>query len=90
MGDYKTRQRPRPTSYRWHFEIVPIGKIMGNVANVDCKQLKKDIQKNGLKQNLILRIADNGMYGIVDGVHRIKALRELGWKEIPAMVFDRY
>ena len=69
--------------------MVPIEKIMNQFTlNVDCEELKKDIVKNGLKQPLQLLSNPDGTYRIDDGVHRIKALRELGWKLIPAMIFD--
>lgn len=88
MGLYNN-VRPHPPLYKWHEEMVPIEKITDQfICNVECEELKKDIQKNGLKQRLQLLRNNNGTYRIDDGVHRIKALRELGWKLIPAMVFD--
>ena len=90
MGECPYSQaRPHPPLYKWHFEMVPIEKIVGqDIWNVECEDLKKDIIKNGLKCPLQLLPNGDGTYRIDDGVHRIKALRELGWKFIPAMIFD--
>lgn len=82
-----------PPPYQWHFEMVPIDKIFPKeIQNLTgLEELKADIKKNGLKHNLTLRIDINdGTYHIVDGCHRIMALRKLGWTEVPCMVFDVY
>jgi ParB-like chromosome segregation protein Spo0J len=82
---------PHPSRYKWHFEMVPIEKIFDpHVLNVDIESLKIDILKNGLKQPIQLISKGDGTYKLDDGVHRLKALKELGWKEIPAMIFDEY
>jgi ParB/RepB/Spo0J family partition protein len=47
--------------------------------------LKEEIQKDGLLSPLIVREVD-GNYELVDGERRLRALRELGWKEIPVEV----
>jgi ParB-like chromosome segregation protein Spo0J len=49
------------------------------------EMLKEDILKNGLKNPLIV-FEENGMYQIKDGTHRIRALKELGWKEVPCII----
>lgn len=82
---------PHPPLFKWHSENIPIEKITNqNILNVDCESLKQDISKNGLKERLWVAPNGDGTYKLVEGVHRIKALRELGWKEIPCMVFDEY
>lgn len=72
--------------------MVSIDKIFPKeIQNIDIDELAKDIQKNGLKNRLYLRIDINdGTYHVTDGCHRIMALRKLGWKEVPCMVFDVY
>jgi ParB-like chromosome segregation protein Spo0J len=82
---------PHPPLFKWHSENIPIEKITNqNILNVDCESLKQDILKNGLKESLWVVPNGDGTYKLVEGVHRIKALRELGWKKIPCMVFDEY
>lgn len=80
-----------PPSFIWHPETIPIEKITNQfVLNVDCESLKENIRVNGLKERLWVIPNGDGTYKLVEGVHRIKALRELGWKEIPVMVFDQF
>lgn len=82
---------PHPPLFKWHQEDIPIEKITNQIVlNVDCEQLKQNISKNGLKERLWVVPNGNGTYRLVEGVHRIKALRELGWKIIPCMIFDEY
>lgn len=82
---------PHPLPFEWHPEDIPIEKIINQyVLNIDCEPLKQDISKNGLKERLWVAPNGDGTYRLVEGIHRIKALRELGWKIIPVMVFDRY
>jgi ParB-like chromosome segregation protein Spo0J len=82
---------PHPPLFKWHFELIPIEKITNqDIWNVDCEKLKEDIRKNGLKEPLWVTSNNDGTYRLVEGIHRIKALRELGWKLVPAMVFDEY
>ena len=79
----------RPPPFKWHPELVPIEKITNQyTGGIDCELLKENIRKNGLKDRLWVVPNGDGTYRLVEGNHRIKALRELGWKEIPVMVFD--
>ena len=49
--------------------------------------LASSIHKDGLIQRPTLRQLDNGMYEIVAGERRVRAMRDiLGWEEIPANV----
>jgi ParB-like chromosome segregation protein Spo0J len=83
---------PHPPFYKWHFEMVPIEKIVEHIKEKwdpeRVAELVKDISKSGLKQPLQLYLNSDGTYEIDDGNHRLKALKQLGWKEIPCMVFD--
>lgn len=45
-------------------------------------ELKEDIRKNGLKEALIMFYND-GEASIIEGNHRIQALKELGYTEVP-------
>lgn len=51
------------------------------------KELKQSIASSGLIQPIIVRPSGNG-YELVAGERRWRAVRELGWKRIPAMVRD--
>ena len=45
------------------------------------EKLKKNIQKNGFIQNLIVRELDNNKYEVVNGNHRLQALLDLQYTE---------
>lgn len=72
--------------------MVPIEKIVEHIKEKwdpeRVADLIKDIQKNGLTQPLQLISNGDDTYEIDDGNHRLKALKQLGWKKVPAMVFD--
>lgn len=51
----------------------------------DIEDLKQEIQKDGLLSTLIVR-KDDGHYELIDGERRLRALRELGWKNVPVEV----
>jgi ParB/RepB/Spo0J family partition protein len=49
--------------------------------------LIEDIQKNGLKHRLQVRkFKDRDGYEVIDGLHRLRALKRLGWKKIPVLI----
>lgn len=51
------------------------------------KNLKKDIMENGLKSPLLLLVGmSDGKVSLGEGNHRIKALKELGYKKVPVTV----
>jgi hypothetical protein len=52
------------------------------------EELMEDILKNGLKTPLdIHKIGDN-FYEVVEGIHRFRALKNLGWKKIPCNIVN--
>lgn len=51
------------------------------------EELAIDISKNGLKHSLIV-CKEGNHYDIVEGLHRLRALKKLGWREIPCIVVD--
>ena len=52
------------------------------------RELAESIEEHGLIQPILVRPLDNGMYQIVAGERRWRALRMLGWqdKEIPVVI----
>ena len=55
------------------------------------EQTKKNIEKEGLIGGIIVREMEKekGKYIIIDGEHRWKATKELGYKEIPVIILDK-
>lgn len=60
----------------------------GNGANADkrVKELMEDISRNGLKYPIDIHKLGHNKYEVIQGVHRLEALRRLGWKEIPCNI----
>ena len=54
----------------------------------ELKDLKDSIAANGLIQPVVVRKAGSGQYELVAGERRLRSVRELGWKKIPAVVRD--
>ncbi len=55
------------------------------VFNLD--DLKMEIQRDGLLSDLVVR-KRGGFFEIIDGERRLRALKELGWKTVPARVVE--
>lgn len=78
-----------------NFIKIPINKIKPNVYNNNVFQarmferLKQSIKAEGFTVPIIVRYKkDEKMFEIVDGEHRYKAMKELGYKEITAKVIS--
>ena len=73
---------------------LPIGEIKPNryqprraIDPGELKELKASIAANGLLQPVVVRPATHG-FELVAGERRWRAVKELGWKRIPAVVRD--
>jgi len=51
----------------------------------EIEDLKAEIQKDGLLSDLVVR-KRNGFYELIDGDRRLRALKELGWKQVPVQI----
>lgn len=51
----------------------------------DVKELKQEIERDGLLSELVVRKQDKA-YELIDGERRLKAIKELGWKTAPVRV----
>jgi ParB family transcriptional regulator, chromosome partitioning protein len=59
-----------------------------NVVSEDIlAKLRAEISQKGLCEPIIVRSRDSG-YEIVDGEHRWRICRDLGWQEIPCIIQD--
>ena len=52
------------------------------------EELKSSIRENGLVQPITVRRVENGMFELVSGERRLRAVSELGQQEIPAYVLQ--
>jgi ParB family chromosome partitioning protein len=53
----------------------------------DVEELKEEIKKDGLLNELIVRRLGN-LYELLDGERRVRAVKDLGWKSAPARVVE--
>ncbi len=72
---------------------LPVGEIKPNryqprraFNTAELKELKDSISANGLLQPVLVRKGAHAGYELVAGERRWRAVRELGWKKIPAVV----
>ncbi|MEJ2241769.1 MAG: ParB/RepB/Spo0J family partition protein [Candidatus Bathyarchaeota archaeon] len=59
-----------------------------NIDPVSLEELKKSILTNGLIQPITVRRAPDHKYQLISGERRLKACKEIGYKEIPAYIID--
>jgi ParB family chromosome partitioning protein len=52
----------------------------------EFRELLASIEKEGLLQPILVRPLGNGLYECVAGERRLRAVKKLGWKEVPAIV----
>ncbi len=50
------------------------------------EELKKSILENGLIQPITVRRAEDGFYELISGERRLRAFKEIGYREIPAYI----
>ena len=72
------------------FEVLEIGRLHGHerIRPALLEQLTDQIRKDGYLRRPIL-VAD-GDFVILDGHHRVEAVRALGARRIPAYVIDYF
>lgn len=69
-------------------KIKPNGLFSYDKNSPSFKALVEDIRKNGLKTPITVNMLPDGSYEMVDGWRRLSALKELGHKDISAIVFN--
>ncbi len=67
---------PNPYQPRTHFEPEAL------------EELKKSILSNGLIQPITVRRKENNSYELISGERRLKACKEIGYKDIPAYIIN--
>ena len=67
--------RPNPLQPRKEFAVL------------ELRELESSIRANGLLQPISVRAAEHG-YELIAGERRFRAVQQLGWREIPAIVKD--
>jgi ParB family chromosome partitioning protein len=59
-----------------------------NIDPVSLEELKKSILTNGLIQPITVRRTPDHKYELISGERRLKACKDIGFKEIPAYIID--
>jgi len=73
---------------------IPLDRITPRSLNCNelddetFNMLVEDIRANGLRYSVLVRKIGPDSYELVDGEHRWRAAKQLGWKEIEAQVAD--
>ena len=91
LGDYA--EAPIPAGASAGAVEIPLARIVPNPyqPRVEFKpgelsELAASIKANGLLQPVVVRRSAGNSYELVAGERRFRAIRQLGWSEIPALV----
>jgi len=66
--------RPNPFQPRTHFDTA------------ELTDLARSIEASGLLQPIVVRSASGGTYELIAGERRLRAVQQLGWASVPAVV----
>jgi ParB family transcriptional regulator, chromosome partitioning protein len=96
LGEYMPPEAPPADGYR----TVPVAEIIPNpfqprreFVPEQLAELESSIRENGLLQPLVVRpasprAAPGAVWELVAGERRLRAVRRLGWPEVPVIVRD--
>ncbi len=72
---------------------IPIGDIVPNrfqprtvFDDEKIEELARTIHTHGVIQPIVLRDSEDGKYEIIAGERRYRAMKKLGWEEVPAII----
>jgi ParB/RepB/Spo0J family partition protein len=65
---------------------LPLHYVREGIDEDHIEFLFEDIKKRGLLEPLLVKPLPQGLYEIVNGVHRYSALRKLGWASAPCII----
>jgi len=66
--------------------IIPEQRARATFDEEKLAELRASIEKHGFTVPILVRELPDGKYELIDGEHRLKIVKELGWKEIPATI----
>jgi ParB/RepB/Spo0J family partition protein len=67
---------------------IDVVNIRNNLNEYGFLKVKQSISQNGLLQPIIVYQKNDGRYSLKYGNTRLRACKELGWKEIPVYITD--
>ena len=62
-----------------YYAYKPLQRVLPRLSKVDKEDLKEDIKKHGLKEPIKVVEVAKDRYVVLDGVHRLETLKDLGW-----------
>lgn len=79
----------------WEVKKLDIDAVVEGGDNIrvyipdkDITSLSRNIKENGLIYPLIVHRRDKGLYEIIDGHRRYRAIKRLGWQTVPCKVCE--
>lgn len=86
-GDVKIKMKEYKIIQTNKLRFSGIREIRENIK----EEIKKNIQENGYYEARVLAVVPDSedYYLVADGNHRLNALRELGIKEVPCLVYEK-
>ena len=97
--DKETKEAENPTAEKsdeaGQHRFIPLSKIhdlpgtyVKDQPKADYSAMIQSIKAEGLKEPVILRQREDGEYQLVDGFHRMQAIKKAGMLEVRADVYD--
>ena len=68
--------------------VIPEERARATFTPEQEQELKASIEKNGFYIPILVKKIGDEKYELIDGEHRIKIVKEMGWKKIPAIVTE--
>lgn len=96
----ETKEAENPTAEKsddvaGQYRFIPLSKIhdlpgtyVKDQPKADYSAMIQSIKSEGLKEPVILRRREDGEYQLVDGFHRMQAIKKAGMLEVRADVYD--
>jgi len=69
--------------------IIPKTRARATFTPEQEAELRASIQKHGFYIPILVADNGDGTYTLIDGEHRIKIVKEMGWKTIPAVITEK-
>ena len=95
FGSGEREEEPEITegNHHEHIEQVAIDRIRPNkyqprtvFSEEKIEELARTIHTHGVIQPIVIRSVDDGQYEIIAGERRYRAMKSLGWNEVPAII----
>jgi len=92
LGDYLATEPPQGDIRRLRLDAIVANPLQPrqDFSAQELEELSRSIRDNGLLQPLLVRPAPGSgdLFELVAGERRLRAVRSLGWEDVPAVVRD--